>query len=162
VVLGVKRPRLGKVARVTRAIVSAAVLVVGAASVTSGAATLAPPVINESFTPLPCHHGTTIGLEGCAEGQLLSADRRIDEEVKVLFDVMPTVSEKKELIAAETAWLAYRKADCSAQSAAFQGGTIAPIEYTFCEVSDNESRSTDLHAYFGLLEQGNDDRPKWP
>ena len=128
----------------------------------SSAAPLTPPVITEPFTPLPCHHSTTLGLEGCAEGQLLAADHRIDEQVKLLFGVIPAASQKGIFVAVEHEWLAYRKADCSTVSAVFQGGTIAPVEYALCEVRDDEARSADLHSYFELLEDGRGDTPKWP
>lgn len=129
---------------------------------TSSAAVLTPPEITEPFTPLPCHHGTTLGLEGCAEGQLLSADRRINEQVKLLFSVIATTQQKRSFVAVEQEWLTYRKADCSTVSAVFQGGTIAPVEYALCEVRDDEARSTDLHSYFGLLEEGRGNVPRWP
>jgi uncharacterized protein YecT (DUF1311 family) len=128
----------------------------------SSAAALSPPVITEPFTPLPCHHGTTLGLEGCAEGQLLSADRRINEQVKLLFNVIATTQQKRSFVTVEKEWLTYRKADCSTVSAVFQGGTIAPVEYALCEVRDDEARSADLHSYFGLLEEGRGDVPTWP
>ena len=35
------------------------------------------PKIHEAFTPLPCHKGTTIGQEGCAERQILRSDAEI-------------------------------------------------------------------------------------
>jgi uncharacterized protein YecT (DUF1311 family) len=140
-----------------------AVALVGSGAIDSlGAATLRPPVIKEPFTPLPCHHGTTIGLEGCAEGQLLSADRRIDEQVKLLFKEISIARRRQNFVAVENEWLAYRKADCSAMSAVFQGGTIAPLEYALCEVRDDESRSADLHTYFNLLEEGRSNAPEWP
>lgn len=141
---------------------SALLFVGGAVSDASGAATLKLPVITEPFTPLPCHRATTIGLEGCAEGQLLSADRRINEQVKLLFTVISTAEQKRSFVAVENEWLTYRKADCSTMSAVFQGGTIAPLEYALCEVRDDEARSADLHAYYGLLEEGSQDAPKWP
>jgi uncharacterized protein YecT (DUF1311 family) len=149
--------------RGARAIVVSGVLFVGAGiSDASSATTPAPPVITEPFTPLPCHHGTTLGLEGCAEGQLLTADRRINDEVKLLLNVIPTSHQQRSFVAVEREWLAYRKADCSTMSAVFEGGTIAPLEYALCEVRDDEARSTDLHSYFGLLEEGRGDLPKWP
>jgi uncharacterized protein YecT (DUF1311 family) len=143
-------------------LVSGVVLAGAGVSDASSAATLTPPVITEPFTPLPCHHGTTLGLEGCAEGQLLSADRHLNEQVKLLVEVISTVHQKRSFVAVEKEWLSYRKADCSTVLAIFQGGTIAPVEYALCEVRDDEARSTDLHSYFGLLEEGRSDIPTWP
>jgi uncharacterized protein YecT (DUF1311 family) len=149
--------------RGARVIVVCGVLLIGAdISVASSAPTPTPPVITEPFTPLPCHHGTTLGLEGCAEGQLLSTDRRVNKEVKLLFTVIPTAHQKQSFVQVEREWLAFRKADCSTMSAVFEGGTIAPLEYALCEVRDDEARSSDLYSYFGLLEEGRSDLPAWP
>jgi uncharacterized protein YecT (DUF1311 family) len=142
--------------------VSGASLVGGAASNPSGAATLKPPVITESFTPLPCEHQTMIGLDGCAEGQLLATDRRINEQVKLLFGAIRSEDQRRNFVAVENEWLTYRKADCSVASAVFQGGTIAPLTYALCEVRDDEARSADLHSYFTDLEEGSSSAPKWP
>ncbi len=161
VVLGAKRPRYSVASRVASGLLLGVLAVLGT-STSAVASSLTPPVIAEPFTPLPCHHGTTIGLEGCAEAQLLSADRRIDEQVEVIFRVIPTTSQKTHFVAVENEWLTYRKSDCSTVSAVFQGGTIAPIEYALCEVRDDQSRSADLHSYFSLLEEGMSGAPRWP
>jgi uncharacterized protein YecT (DUF1311 family) len=128
----------------------------------SGPTALKPPVIIETFTRLPCNRGTTIGLEGCAEGRLLSADRRLNEQVKLLFDLLPTAQRRRSFVAVQDEWFAYRTADCATFAAIFQGGTIAPVEYTSCEVQDDVSRGTDLHLFFTLLEEGASSQPAWP
>lgn len=162
-VLAAQRNRRASLSRGARVIFACGVVLVAVGiSHASSAAALTPPVISEPFTPLPCQRSTTLGLEGCAEGQLLSADRRINEQVKLLFRLIPTSSQKASFVAVEGQWLAYRKADCSTVSAIFQGGTIAPVEYALCEVRDDEARSTDLHSYFELLEEGRGDAPRWP
>ncbi len=128
----------------------------------SGTTSLSPPVIKEPFTPLPCHRGTTLGLEGCAEGQLLTTDRRLDEQVKLIFAAIATMSQRRGFVAVEEQWLAYRGSDCSNVAATFQGGTIQPVEYALCEVHDDETRSADLRSFFALLEEGKSPVPAWP
>jgi uncharacterized protein YecT (DUF1311 family) len=160
-VLAAARRRFASAARVASVVVACGVMLMSG-SLVSGAASLKPPVITETFTSLPCHRSTTIGLEGCAEGQLLSTDRRINEQVKLLFGVIATAPQRRNFVAVENQWLAYRKADCSTVSDAFQGGSIAPVEYALCEVRDNEARSADLHSYFALLEEGSSASPAWP
>lgn len=142
--------------------IGGAILIGAGTSIASSAGTLAPPVITEPFTPLPCQRSTTLGLEGCAEGQLTTADRSINEQVNVLFHVIATARQRSSFVAVEAEWLKYRKADCTTVSAAFQGGTIAPVEYALCEVRDDEARSADLHSYFRLLEEGRGGAPTWP
>jgi uncharacterized protein YecT (DUF1311 family) len=142
--------------------VGGVMFVFGGQSGASGSDPLKAPVITETFTHLPCNHGTTVGLEGCAEGRLLSTDRQLNEQVKLLFDLLPNTQRKRSFVAVEDEWFAYRKTDCATVAAIFHGGTIAPVEYAQCEVRDDRSRSADLHSFFSLLEEGNSNSPRWP
>jgi uncharacterized protein YecT (DUF1311 family) len=119
------------------------------------------PVISEHFTKLSCNHSNTLGLEGCAEGQLLSTDKRIDNEVKLLFSLVPTV-QQKSLVTAESVFLKYRRATCKAYSDVYRGGSFAPVEYALCEVQMDEAQSTTLHGYFRLAEEGASHGLTWP
>jgi uncharacterized protein YecT (DUF1311 family) len=123
--------------------------------------TAASPVITEHFTKLPCNHKNTLGLEGCAEGQLLSADRRIDKEVKLLFSLVPK-AQQKSLTSAQKVFLTYRKSTCTAYSDVYRGGTFAPVEYALCEVRLDEVQSTTLHVYFRLANEGASRSLTWP
>jgi uncharacterized protein YecT (DUF1311 family) len=163
VVLGAARARRWPLSRwVATICIGGGVLAGAGIAVPSSAGTLTPPVITEPFTPLPCHHTTTLGLEGCAEGQLSTADRAINEQVRLLVQVIPTTRQRASFVDVETEWMKYRTADCSTVSAVFEGGTIAPIEYALCEVRDDVARSADLRAYFSLLEEGHRNAPRWP
>jgi uncharacterized protein YecT (DUF1311 family) len=119
------------------------------------------PVIIEHFTKLPCNHKNTLGLEGCAEGQLLSTDKRIDKEVTLLFSLVPK-AQQKSLAAAETVFLKYRSATCKAYSDVYRGGSFAPVEYAQCEVRMDEVQSTALHGYFRLAEADASHSLAWP
>jgi uncharacterized protein YecT (DUF1311 family) len=134
----------------------------GSGSATSSTTTTpATPVITEHFTKLPCNHNNTLGLEGCAEGQLLSADRRIDNEVKLLFTLVPK-AQQSSLRSSERVFLTYRKSTCHAFSDVYRGGTFAPVEYALCEVRLDEVQSTTLHVYFRLANEGASRSLKWP
>jgi uncharacterized protein YecT (DUF1311 family) len=147
------------------AVLAAAGLVLascGSSSPTSSTTTApATPVITEHFTKLPCNHKNTLGLEGCAEGQLLSADRRIDNEVKLLFSLVPK-AQQKTLRSAQKVFLTYRKSTCTAYSDVYRGGTFAPVEYALCEVRLDEVQSTTLHVYFRLANEGASRSLTWP
>jgi uncharacterized protein YecT (DUF1311 family) len=134
----------------------------GSASPKSSTSTgLTAPIISERFTRLACNHSDTIGLEGCAETQLLEADHRIDREVKLLFSLIPT-GQKKSLVTTETEFLVYRRDTCTTYSGVYQGGTFAPVEYTACEVRVDDVQSDVLHGYFQLAESGASHSLKWP
>jgi uncharacterized protein YecT (DUF1311 family) len=132
----------------------------------SGAAfassTLTPPVITEHFTLLPCNKNTTIGMEGCAESQLLALDRRVNKEVALIFTELPTARQKREFNEAENAWFAYRGTDCQSFAAVYEGGSFAPVEYAQCEVRDDQLRSSDLHSLYDELHLGSENPPGWP
>jgi hypothetical protein len=59
-------------------------------------------------------------------------------------------------------WLASRTADCQSESNVYQGGSIAPMQYAHCEVSEDQARSMMLRSYFNLLEQNTRNEPIWP
>lgn len=123
---------------------------------------LKPPVITEPFTRLACTPNTTIGQEGCAETQLLSADRRINREVRLLFSLLTTTSQKRAFIKSEHEWLTYRGADCTSVADVVQGGSFEPVQYALCEVGDDQAKSASLHSFFKLLEQGSSPATAWP
>ena len=103
-----------------------------------------------------------MGLEGCAEARLISADRRINKEVRLLFNLLSTKSQKRSLVTAEDAWLVSRSAECKSQSDIYQGGTLAPVQYGLCEVGEDQARGVMLHSYFNLLVRDTTLKPTWP
>jgi uncharacterized protein YecT (DUF1311 family) len=142
------------------AVVTAACTVALAAAASAGAAgghaaKLTPPVIRESFTPLPCTgspgHRSTLQMEGCAEQQILRSDRQIDALNKAIFGKLPSASARRDLIAGHKAWLAYRKAYCLSVSDVFQGGTEAGVVAADCTASVNGQHVANLRTFLGDL-----------
>jgi uncharacterized protein YecT (DUF1311 family) len=130
---------------------------VGASAVASAAKKappMKPPVITESFTLLPCNKGSTIGTEGCEEHQLVTADKRIDREVSVLFALLHDDAARSRLVRAETAWFAYRQADSASQADIYEGGSESAVVAVLCATNDDKARSTDLYGFFQGLELG--------
>jgi uncharacterized protein YecT (DUF1311 family) len=145
----------------TIVIVTASSCLLGSAAV--GATTLKAPVITERFTPLPCHMNTTIGMEGCAEAKILRDDKRLNEQVAIIFGLLHGTNQKLDFINAETLWLKYRGADCQSFANVFAGGSFAPVAYANCDVQDDVWRSADLHSLFrGLTEGDGANVPTWP
>ena len=133
-----------------------AALVIGLAAVlaaTAAAATLSPPVIHESFTPVPCpaHPQSTLDLEGCAEQRILHTDRQIDAVARTIFPRLFDDAARRRFIAAQRAWLAYRRADCTSESDRYEGGTLAGLVAASCTADRSAQRLSDLRAFDKLL-----------
>jgi uncharacterized protein YecT (DUF1311 family) len=115
------------------------------------AARLAPPVIHESFTPMPCSgkpgHRSTLQEEGCAEQQILHSDKQIDALNQKIFNALHTASARRDLIAGHRAWLAYRKSYCLSVSDVFQGGTLAGVVDADCVATVNGQHVTNLRNF---------------
>ena len=116
-------------------------------------AKLSPPVIHESFTPLPCPAKpvSTLDLEGCAEQRILHADRAIDAVARSIFGRLFDDAARRRFIAAQQAWLAYRRADCTSMSDQYEGGTLAGLVAASCTADRSAQRLKDLRSFDKLL-----------
>ena len=112
------------------------------------AAAIAPPVIHEPFTALPCplHPDTTIDVIGCQEHRVLRTDRAIDAQVKAIFRLLRTDEARSTFAAGERSWLRYRRQSCSAEASKFAGGSERPVALLGCELRRNTSHLADLKA----------------
>jgi uncharacterized protein YecT (DUF1311 family) len=115
------------------------------ALVLAAAAPLKPPVIHETFTPLPCpkHPVSTLDTEGCLEQAILRTDRRIDAGVKAIFYKLAP-AERAGFVQSERSWLAYRKASCLAEASVYAGGTESGVVDAACTASRNRTHLKDL------------------
>jgi uncharacterized protein YecT (DUF1311 family) len=118
----------------------------------SGHATkLAPPVIHELFSPLPCNgspgNRSTLQREGCAEQQILRSDKQIDALNRRIFTALGTTSARRDLIAGHKAWLAYRKSYCLSVSDVFQGGTESAVLDADCTATLNGQHVSNLKTF---------------
>jgi uncharacterized protein YecT (DUF1311 family) len=133
------------------AVVGLAAAAAPAGASTTHAAALAPPVIDESFTPMPCTgspgHRTTLQLEGCAERQILRSDKQINALNKQIFNALHTDSARRDLITGHKAWLAYRKSYCLSVSDVFQGGTLAGVVDAGCTATVNSQHVSNLKTF---------------
>ncbi len=144
----------------------AAIFSSGYAGIASGAPkrVIRPPVISEGDqTKLTCtkQDQSTVGMIGCNEKHARQDDRRINAEVALIFSFLDA-GERLAFVKAEKAWLDYRNSDCESVASLFQGGTIAPVEYGFCVVNDDQQYSGHLYGFFKLLTQGRNPVPHWP
>jgi uncharacterized protein YecT (DUF1311 family) len=112
---------------------------------------LAPPVIRESFTPMPCSGSpgkrSTLQEEGCAEQQILRSDTQINALNQKIFTALHTTSARRDLIAGHKAWLSYRKSYCLSVSDVFQGGTLAGVVDADCTATVNGQHVANLKTF---------------
>jgi uncharacterized protein YecT (DUF1311 family) len=110
-------------------------------------------VIHESFTPLPCpaHPQSTLDLEGCAEQRILRTDRLIDAVARTIFTRLYDDAARARFVAAQSAWLEYRRADCTSESDRYEGGTLAGLVAASCTADRSAQRLKDLRSFEKLL-----------
>jgi uncharacterized protein YecT (DUF1311 family) len=144
--------RFSSLAAVLAACATAALTSAAQAFASEGhAAKLAPPVIHESFTPMPCTgspgHRSTLQEEGCAEQQILRSDKQINTLNRKIFTALHTTSGRRDLIAGHRAWLGYRKSYCLSVSDVFQGGTAAGVVDADCTATVNGQHVSNLRTF---------------
>jgi len=112
------------------------------------AAAIAPPVIHEPFTALPCplHPDTTIDVVGCQEHRVLRTDRAIDAQVKAIFGLLRTDGRRSPFAAGERSWLHFRRQSCAAEASRFAGGSAHAVALLSCTLQRNTSQLADLTA----------------
>jgi len=92
------------------------------------------PILRETFTLLPCNSRTTLGLEGCAEHQLVIADREVNRLRHVVTAALFDGAARQRFFLAESLWLEYRQAACRSESDVHEGGSLAPVDFALCAV----------------------------
>jgi uncharacterized protein YecT (DUF1311 family) len=108
------------------------------------------PRIHERFTALPCPMGsnssTTLGLEGCAEQEILRTDKTI---MRLDHAIWSRLSVDGEIAfgSGERSWLAYRHSYCVAQASHYAGGSIAPVVFAGCETEVNMNHIKTLASF---------------
>ena len=122
-----------------------------------------PPVIPEPWNPpFACNQQSNFGIEGCIERDIDSKDKRVVAEIRLLFRLVYDDASRRDLVNAQSAWLAYRTADCTSQSDEYEGGTEQPVAYLACLAVDDQSRSADLKGFYSVLVQDQPNPPKFP
>jgi uncharacterized protein YecT (DUF1311 family) len=114
---------------------------------------LAPPVIHEQFTLLPCpmQPTSTLDQEGCVEHALLRSDRAIDARVKAIFGLLSLQPARRDFVRGEQAWLVYRRNTCAEQASKYAGGTLASLTDAICQSNRNDVHLKELRSLEGEL-----------
>ena len=136
-----------------RSVIAFAVLALAGAASAGASAALAPPVIHEPFTPLPCpmHPVSTLDIEGCQERALLRSDRTVDASARAVFYLLRSRSARTDFVRGERSWLAYRRSSCAAEASKYAGGTAEPVEFAACELTRNHVHLGELSALLRTL-----------
>jgi len=143
----------------------AAVATAGGALARAGdaSAAVSPPVITEPFKPvLACNRNTTIGMEGCGEHKVLAADRQLNADVGVIFDLLTSAGSRRDFVFAQTTWVSYRNADCRSQSDVYSGGSEQAVVYVLCLAAGDRLRRQNLKGFFTSLTQAQGNVPTFP
>lgn len=108
--------------------------------------TLTLPAVRESFTLLACHRSTTIGLEGCAEHQVLNEDRHVNALQRQVFGYLHGNGARRRFVNADIDWIAYRRLTCLSDADAYQGGSFAAVSFVDCLAAVDRDRLRELSA----------------
>jgi uncharacterized protein YecT (DUF1311 family) len=84
---------------------------------------------------------------GCAERDVLRTDKQIDTLAASVFARLHDNAAKRRFLAAEKAWLAYRRADCLSMSDVFEGGSQSPVLDAQCTAARNRVRIRALRIF---------------
>jgi len=117
---------------------------------------LAPPLIREQFTPLPCPRSraarqSTVGSEGCLEKEILRTDAEINTRASAIFRLLRDRAGKERFLAAENRWAAYRRASCESLAGVYSGGSAGPVAFADCVVRRNRVHLKELASFKDFL-----------
>jgi uncharacterized protein YecT (DUF1311 family) len=113
-----------------------------------GSRAIQPPVIHESFTPLPCpmHRAPSLAMEGCYEKAIAATDRKIDMDAKAIFKLLASHTARLVFVEGEQSWLRYRHDSCAAEASKYAGGTFAPVFAATCILDRSKEHLRELLA----------------
>ena len=124
-------------------------------SVVGAAAKPTAPVIEEAFTVLPCPDprspDTTLEMHGCAQREILAADKKIDAVAKAIFGRLRGDAARRRFVKGQRAWLAFRNADCASVADKYQGGSLAGVTRLQCAAERNVQHLKEIRAFDRLL-----------
>jgi uncharacterized protein YecT (DUF1311 family) len=90
---------------------------------------------------------TQYDLNVCADKDTQAADKALNSAYRKVTALQDDKASKDRLIAAERAWMAYRDAQCTFETADSEGGSIHPMEYSICLTKETKARTKELESY---------------
>ena len=96
---------------------------------------------------------TQTDMNACAAAALTAADSKLNSLYGEIEGRLAGDSgAKKELVAAQRAWLAFRDAECAFASSGVAGGSVAPMIYSLCLEDQTQRRARDFDGYLKCAE----------
>ena len=82
----------------------------------------------------------------CADRDYQAADKKLNA---VYAKVSADEEGKDKLKTAQRAWIVFRDAECTFETAESEGGSIHPLEYSMCLTALTKARTKQLGDYLG-------------
>ncbi|MGK7927458.1 MAG: lysozyme inhibitor LprI family protein [Spirulina sp.] len=92
---------------------------------------------------------TQLEMNICTATEAREADEKLDKVYEKLRAKVKDTPQEARLIEAQTAWKAFRDADCEYSQRRYDGGSIMPAIYALCVVDLSEKRTRQLEDYLG-------------
>jgi uncharacterized protein YecT (DUF1311 family) len=84
-------------------------------------------------------------MRQCLDGQIKTAEL----ELRVALDSAKVRSQTPDSVnSAQIAWTSYRRAQCNAEGAEFEGGSLQPVAVLYCWRRMTRARVAELRAMF--------------
>jgi uncharacterized protein YecT (DUF1311 family) len=87
----------------------------------------------------------------CAEKDYQAADKKLNAVYKNIVTALGDDSYVIKLKTAERAWMTFRDAQCTFETAENEGGSIHPMVYSGCEARLTNERTKELQSYLTCL-----------
>jgi uncharacterized protein YecT (DUF1311 family) len=88
---------------------------------------------------------TQFDMNQCAQKDFEAADKKLNEAYKRV--VAAQEGDTAKLKAAQRAWISFRDAECTFETAGSEGGSIHPMEYSMCLTKLTNARTKELTTY---------------
>jgi uncharacterized protein YecT (DUF1311 family) len=85
-------------------------------------------------------------MNRCAEADYQAADARLNAVYSRLMSALDDRGFRAKLISAQRAWIQFRDAECTSQTADNEGGSIHPLVFAGCRTRLTVARTRDLEA----------------
>lgn len=90
---------------------------------------------------------TQYEMNACANGKFEAAQRRLEETYHHVMAMHEDRGARAKLVSAERAWMAFRDAECTFETADSEGGSIYPMLYSMCLAKLTAAHTQELERY---------------